>query len=546
MIDLRSYQSEAIDAVLAYWRNGGGNPLVDMATGLGKSVVIAELTRRLIEQWPTLNVLMLVHVKELVEQNYRQLVRLWPQALHISGVNSAGLGRRDRRKQILFASIQSVYRDDAYSLNMPDLVVVDECHLIPSKGGGMYRQLLHKLRQVKPDLRVVGFSATPYRMDSGRLDVGDDALFDETVYGYGIGAGIRDGWLSPLVSKASMVEIDVSGVAKRGGEFVAGALEAAADVDDITRAAAGEIARLGAERRSWLAFCTGVDHAYHVRDAIRATGHSAETVTGETPAVDRARHIADFKAGRIRCLTNANVLTTGFDAPGVDLVAFLRPTLSTGLYVQMAGRGTRLADGKSDCLVLDFAGNVRRHGPVDTIEIRPKRAKGEADATEKVTVDDVKAKTCPACEALVALRATTCPHCGHEWPAPPAPIERESDATVAILSTERLRPVDLPVITWRASRWSKPGGTDSVRVEYFAGVQAVSEWVCPEHDGFAGEKAGRWWRQHGGTDDPPATVADFLARWRELTMPEAIRTRQNGKWLEVVGRRVVLDRRAAE
>lgn len=210
---LRPYQQEAIDAVFAYWQAGGGNPLVDLATGLGKSVVIAKLTRDLIEAYPGLNVLMLVHVKELVEQNFQQMLRLWPQAP--IGVNSAGLGRRDRKAQILFASIQSVFREDAFSLNQPDLVVVDEAHLIPSKGAGMYRQLLHKLRQVKPDMRVVGFTATPYRTDSGRLDGGDEAMFDETVYSYGIGPGIRDGWLSPLMSKASLTEIDVSSVAKR-------------------------------------------------------------------------------------------------------------------------------------------------------------------------------------------------------------------------------------------------------------------------------------------------------------------------------------------
>lgn len=543
MLALRPYQQESIDAVLAYWSKGGGNPLVDMATGLGKSVVVAKLVRDLIEQYPTMRVLMLVHVKELVEQNFKQLLRLWPAAP--VGINSAGLGKRDRRSQILFASIQSVYRDDWFSLNRPDLVVIDEAHLVPSKGGGMYRQLLHKLRQMQPDLRVVGFTATPYRMDSGRLDAGSDAMFDETVYSYGIGPGIADGWLSPLISKASLHEIDVSGVAKRGGEFVAGALEAAADVDELTQRAAAEIARFGAERRSWLAFCTGVKHAFHVRDAIRALGFPAETVTGETPAGDRARYLAEFKAGRIRCLTNANVLTTGFDAPSVDLIAFLRPTLSTGLYVQMAGRGTRQADGKSDCLVLDFAGNVRRHGPVDTIEIRPKREKGEAEA--KVAVDDIRAKTCPSCESLVAIRAVTCPHCGHEWPAAAAPIEREADATVAILSTERLRPVEVPVVTWRAARWRKAGGTDSVRVEYFAGVQVVSEWVCPEHDGFASAKFRRWWAQHHGGTPEPRSVDDALARWPELVMPAAIVTRINGKWTEVVGRRVpTMGRRAAE
>lgn len=266
-------------------------------------------------------------------------------------------------------------------------------------------------------------------------------------------------------------------------------------------------------------------------------GFSAETVTGQTPAGERARIIADFKAGRIRCLTNANVLTTGFDAPATDLIAFLRPTLSTGLYVQMAGRGTRLADGKDNCLILDFAGNVRRHGPVDTIEVKG-RSGGEGEREASAKVDDVRAKTCPACEALVGLRELTCQYCGHEFPPPAPKIEREADATVPILSTERLRPVEVGVVTWAARRHQKPDGIDSIRVDYFAGIQVVPEWICPEHSGFARSKFERWWRRHHGAEPVPASVDETLKRWPELAMPAAIQTRVNGKWTEVVGRRV--------
>src|SRR5690606_34936857 len=218
-------------------------------------------------------------VKELVEQNAKALIRTWPQAP--IGINSAGLGRRDTRSPILFASIQSVYRIGK-QLGPRDLVLVDEAHLVPSAGEGMYRRLLEDLRQTVPDLRVAGFTATPYRLESGRLDRGDDRLFSEIVYSYGIGRGIADGYLSPLISKATATALDVSGVAKRGGEFVAGSLADAIDKDDITRAAVAEIVALGQNRRSWLVFATGVAHAIHLRDEIRSHGISCETVTGET------------------------------------------------------------------------------------------------------------------------------------------------------------------------------------------------------------------------------------------------------------------------
>jgi len=184
MTVLRPYQREAIDAVRAYWAAGGDNPLVDLATGTGKSVVIATLIRELMTDYPGLRVLMLVHVKELVAQNFQALVRAWPGAP--AGINSAGLGKRDTRSPILFASIQSVHRRVA-DLGPRDLVIVDEAHLIPKGGSGMYRSLLDELRASTADVRISGFTATPYRLDTGRLDKGDDRLFDEAVYSYGIG-----------------------------------------------------------------------------------------------------------------------------------------------------------------------------------------------------------------------------------------------------------------------------------------------------------------------------------------------------------------------
>jgi DNA repair protein RadD len=533
MLQLREYQSEALDAIFDYWQSGGGSPLVDLATGLGKSVVIAELTRRLVETYPDLRVLMLVHIRELVEQNYKALVRLWPEAP--AGIYSAGLNKRDAHHRITFASIQSVYKKAAI-LGPRDVVIVDECHLFPANGEGMYQTLLDHLRIDRPDLRLVGFTATPFRMDSGRLDKG--GIFDKTVYSFGIGRGIRDGWLAPLKSKASATEIDVSGVGKRGGEFIASALEEAALNSTITHSAAAEMLRYGADRKSWLVFCTGVKHAYRVRDVLREIGISADTVTGETPSEERRSIIEAFKVGRIRALTNANVLTTGFDAPGVDMVAFLRPTLSTGLYVQMVGRGTRKAEGKEDCLILDFSGNVRRHGPVDiaTIDRGPVREGGEdEEETGKVKEDDENGKPCPSCETYVAKTATECPHCFFQFPIKEKPKHAPVAEAIPILSTEPTKPVGRHVYKWTPRRHEKPGAPDSVRVLYHSGLQMLPDWICPEHGGYARRKFEAWWLQHGGSS-PPRTVQETIDRWPELTMPQTIFTRPNGRWEEITGR----------
>lgn len=528
-MDLRPYQREALDAIFGYWRNGGGNPLVDLATGTGKSVVIAELVKMLLADFPAMRVVMLVHVKELVEQNARAMLRAWPQAP--IGINSAGLGRRDKRSQILFASIQSVAKEDAFSLGERHLIVVDEAHLIPRAGSGMYQTFIGKMREAVPDLRVGGFTATPYRLDTGRMDEGGERLFDETVYTYDIGQGVDDGFLSPLVSRATGAVIDVSKVARRGGEFVAGDLERAANVDSVTQAACDEIVARAEDRRSWLMFCAGVEHAQSVETALRARGISVACVTGQTPRAERDRMIRDFREGRLRALTNANVLTTGFDAPRLDLIAMLRPTLSTSLYVQMLGRGTRLADGKENCLVLDFAQNVRRHGPVDAVRV----SGGPKGSDGKVTVESVQAKECPNCETLVSIRSYECPHCGHEWERPQtAKHDATAEKDAPVMSREI---VDrwLPVTHVAAYPHHKAGSPPSMRVEYTTGLTVYREWITIEHPGFAGAKAAKWWRSVVGTP-VPATTQQALARVGEINVM-AVTIRRDGKFWAVVSRR---------
>ncbi|WP_420959341.1 DEAD/DEAH box helicase family protein [Brucella sp. IR073] len=531
MIELRYYQSEAIGAAMEYWRAGGGNPLVDLATGTGKSVVIAKMIQDLLSSYPDMRVLMLTHVKELVQQNFMALKKVWPDSP--AGIYSAGLNRRDTHHRITFASIQSVFRKAA-ALGRRNLIVIDEAHLVPMKSEGMYRRLLDDLHAIQPDARVIGFTATPYRLDSGRLDEGQTRLFDKVVYTYGIGQGIEDGFLSALRSPATAIEIDVSRVERRGGEFVPASLETASDA--ITAEAVAEICRFGQERRAWLVFCSGVKHAINVRDAIRAAGFSCETVSGATPGAERDSIIRRFRNGEIRALTNANVLTTGFDVPHVDLVAMLRPTLSTSLYVQIVGRGTRLAHGKEDCLILDFAGNVRRHGPVDAVSVMPKSGD---NSKGKVSVSDVRAKECPGCNELVAVNVFTCKFCGHEWPRDEKPKhEAHAEKEVGILSTEAVPPTMLPVVDWRLERYEKWGSPDSVRVTHFAGLNAYPEWVAFEHGGGATQRACQWWVLHRGKTPFPKTTDEALSRAGELTKPETVnvKPRPGTKFFDIVSR----------
>lgn len=545
MFESRHYQSAALDAIFAYWqKEPGGNPLVDLATGTGKAFVIASLIREIMHVAPGARVLMLVHVRELVRQNFEELLRYWPGAP--AGINSAGLGRRDVRAPIICASIQSVHKH-ARAMGPRDLVIVDEAHLLPQSGDGMYRKLIADLRALG-EMRIVGFTATPFRLDCGRLDRGENRLFDRTVYSYGIAEGVRDGFLSPLVSKGMQTEIDVSQVARRGGEFISSALESAADTDALTRAAVSEICEYGRDRRSWLVFCSGIKHAEHVRDEFIRRGISCETVTGDTPTDDRDRILADFKAGRIRCLTNMSVLTTGFNAPGVDLVAMLRPTLSTGLYVQMLGRGTRLSPGKSDCLVLDFSGNVRRHGAVDDLEIATPTGTNAGAKEGAVLIDTIRMIVCPHCRAYISPRARTCPECLEVVREEPKHDAKADNVAVMshITKADGYREVDAVSFARHAASFDKPA---TMRVEYHSGRKIIKEWICFDHPegSFPRRKANGWWIESGGNLPSPDTVADALDRTRELRTVVAVKTRDENGYDRVIARRFARrDERAFE
>ncbi|MCO6407336.1 DEAD/DEAH box helicase [Hoeflea alexandrii] len=550
--ELRYYQNEAIKSIIDYWDAGGGNPLIEMATGVGKSMVLAGLTKKLLEDYPAMRILMVVHRKKLIRQNFGALLKAWPDAP--VGIYSAGLGKRDAHHRITFAGIQSVY-NKVRQLGPRDVILIDECHLVPAKGEGQYRQLLDDMHAIAPHARVCGFTATPYRTDTGRLDAGSSRLFDETIYKYDIGKGIADGYLAPLVSRAGIDEIDVSNVRRAGGEFVGTELEKVSF--DIIDKAVAEICEIGKTRKSWLIFCPGIKHSEAVCAALKARGIICGTVHSGNAEGLNDSNLERFEKGEIRALASADMITTGFDAPGVDLIAMLRATLSVSLYVQIAGRGTRVVwphgfdqnkgdaedrinaiarSPKPNCLVLDYAGNIRRHGPVDAVGAESKTFNPESD-TGKVSVDSVRAKECPGCQELIAINSITCKICGHEFPREEKPKhEAEAEKSVGILSGEKVPPQQIPVVDWRLDRHTKAYSPDSVRVTYIAGISEYREWLAFEHGGYASQKAMQWWAMHGGSSPYPKTTDEALHRMEELTMPVTISVKPNKKYFDIVGR----------
>ncbi|HWI81083.1 DEAD/DEAH box helicase, partial [Ramlibacter sp.] len=525
MIDLRYYQREAIDALYDYFAKAAGNPVVDLPTGSGKSLVIGGFTHRVCSDYPDTTIMVLTHRRELIEQDAAAITRVWPGAP--VGVWSAGLDRFERN-QITVAGIQSVYRHPGKFAPV-DLALIDECHLIGSADGGMYRRFLYSLKEFNPYLKVVGFSATPYRMDSGLIIEGENRIFTDIAYSADVGRLIREGYLCPLVPKGGKTKADLSGLHRRGGEFVPAELADRMDQWHLIDGACREVIAYGQARQSWLFFCCGVAHAEHVAHCLRGYGIAAEMVCGDTPTAERDRILGDFKAGRLQAVTNADVLTTGFDHPAISLIALLRPTLSTGLYVQMLGRGLRLDSSKTDCLVLDFAGNVLRHGPLDAIQIKKDKKTGKKGVT--VT----PAKECPQCQALVHVALRVCDQCGHEFEMERR-IEHDEEADDAPLIAALQKPLRLPVTAVRYYRFEKTGQPPKLRVVYQCGPLKTYTQFVPVEDPrpFVRKHAIKWFNRRGMM---PCQTVDFameLCREGGAPIPKEIEVRLEGKYWNVI------------
>lgn len=358
MYTLRDYQQTAVDNVVNYFKKTRAPAMVVLPTGAGKSLVIAELARIAKGR-----VLVLAHVKELVEQNYEKYTSYGLSA----GIFSAGLGKKESDQKAIFGSVQSIARAPDDFFNDFSLLVIDECHRVADDGATQYQEVIKKLQDRNPSICILGLTATPYRLglgwiyefsQAGEMKTDQPRFFKQCVYELPLSYMVKNHYLTvPVKVDIPVTCYDFSELSEKGRLYTTAEVEEILKSQKrLTPLIINNIIDITERyhRKGVMIFSASVKHAEEIMSYLPE--NDARLIVGDTEISDRNDTIADFKNKKFKYLVNVSVLTTGFDAPHVDVIAILRPTESNSLYQQIIGRGLRLSDEKKDCYVLDYTG----------------------------------------------------------------------------------------------------------------------------------------------------------------------------------------------
>lgn len=500
----RWYQREAAEALMrdiSFF-----SPVIAVPTGGGKTAILGRFSYKYIEKNPLDRVLVLAHTQEILKQDHATLMKFFP-GINI-GLYSSGLKSKTVEK-ITVAGIQSCYNKPELFKDF-DLIVVDEAHCVGTDKKSMYRKFLtgHKAR-------VCGMSGTVFRKGLGYIYEGEESIFDKLSYDLTsvdkFNRLVEEGYLSRLISKRAETELDTKGVKVTGGDYNIKQLSDKFDRGSITDKAVKEAIQIGKHNyKSWLVFAIDVNHAEHINEKFLELGYKSRALHTKTNK-DRDEIIQQFKDGEIQVLVSVGMITTGFDAPNIDLIIMLRPTKSAVLHVQTIGRGLRTCEGKDHCLVLDFSGNIKRLGPINNVLV-PKK-KGEKGGGE------APVKECPKCGCLHPTLLKVCDVCGHEFEF------KQKITTVSGNESVVLEKKESWVIVHKVLYYihQKIGKPDSMKVVYLHAAGSIQDFVCLEHGGYAQIQAENWVNFRWDSNLPtPGTVNELFTNRAKLRTPAKI------------------------
>lgn len=542
-MELRPYQQDCIQAIRKHFRTSNDSAVVSASTGSGKTIIFSDLIKGLNKRAPDFRTLILAHRKQILQQSYDKLITVAPELKRDVGIYSAGLNLRQMDKKITIAGIQSVH-NRAFEFDKFGLIIVDEGHHFSEEERTTYKKFIDNCKEKNPELKVLIFTATPYRMKGG-LIYGEDKMIKKLIYKIGTGELIDQGYLCHVTAKHAKASQDFSKVKMTGGEFNKLEVELILNKQKLVEETVKEIKELSffVGREKILIFCCSIAHAELVRKTI---GIDFCSIThSKMSKQDRQDNEWQFITGGeygTEFMCNVGVLTEGWDCPKVDCIVLLTATASPGKYVQMVGRGLRNAPGKENCLVLDFAENIDRHGPIDRVEEIMEKKKREKISPK---ADCKMMKVCPECDTYLALAARECLECGYLFPERSF-IHNHKAGSGAILASE-IELQEKVVYNVCCNIHKKKDKPDSLKVTYYSkqfsykngignlDLTPVSEWICFQHTGYALKKARSWW--HGRfASAPPEKIADINlreveARLKEIT--QSISVVKKGKYFEI-------------
>jgi len=526
MLTPRYYQKEAVEATWDFLFSGKGNPVIACPTGTGKSLIIAEFVKKACLKYPKTRVMMLTHVKELIAQNYSKLLDQWPTAP--AGIYSAGLSQKEAGFPVTFGGRGSVI-NNLEGFGRKDIIIIDECHLVSTKQNSQYIKIIEHFKKKNKNIKVIGLSATPYRMGQGLLT--DGGIFDGFSYDNtnleDFNRLIDEGFLCPLYPKKTALQLDLSNVRSQSDDYVLKSLQEEINKDELTKNAVREsiVSFKETMRRKILVFASGIEHAESITRIFKEYGLPAVCVHSKIKEKERDKRIQLFKDNAVPVIVNNGILTTGHDIPDLDMIVMLRPTKSTALWVQMLGRGTRVYPDKDYCLVLDFSGNTERLGAINDPVIPAKKGKKKGNGGAPV-------KVCPKCNHYNHASVRECVNCGFVFPKQNKITVKASNAELIKRRQDSVKELKVKSIIY--SRHTKATTCDSLKVTYVCGLRMFSEYVCLEHDGYARHKAKIWWEERCNFPVPDS-IDEALELTQDLKEPKSIVVDTFPKYPEITG-----------
>jgi DNA repair protein RadD len=411
-MELRDYQKNAVEII---WNdlNSENEVLLEAATGSGKTLIFAELIRRFMTSRPKMRVIVMAHRQELVTQAFHKLARTWPDGIEHIGLACGGTGPVDVEKEVVIGSVQTLCRrklDGDFRL-----LIVDECHHIPGlEAGGQYHKVIQKLRGINPKLKILGVTATPFRLGHGYIYGtetlrGKQNLFPRLNHKISMDELIQEGFLVPVRAKEAFpMEKALSRVPVKNGDYDIAELSTLCGREKCLKAALDAYVNKGEGRKKALIFAVSIEHANKLKDVFLAEGFKAGAVSSDNTDEERLKVLGEFNNGELNVLVNVGILTEGWDSPKVDLILMCRPTKAPSLFVQMVGRGARPFEGKKDLLILDLAENFKTHGS-------PSSPMVSLGSKKRFKRDSLDYKICPQCMEFVIMNKAACPVCGFEF-----------------------------------------------------------------------------------------------------------------------------------